>query len=87
MFDFIVQTALISYADGVNKDFLINFSPLRTDLVLRNVGFYYVFKYIIVLYSYVVVVNDFIALSGYKVKIWRQVSESRRKNRTLKRNE
>ena len=68
MFDFISQTALISYADGVNKDFLINFSPLRTDLVLRNVEFYCVWIYMIMLYGYVVVVNDFMAVVVIKSK-------------------
>lgn len=68
MFDFISQTALISYADGVNKDFLINFSPLRTDLVLRNVEFYCVWIYVIMLYGYVVVVNDFMAVVVIKSK-------------------
>ena len=68
MFDFICQTALISYADGVNKDFLINFSPLRTDLVLRNVEFYCVWIYVIMLYGYVVVVNDFMAVVVIKSK-------------------
>ena len=68
MLDFISQTALISYADGVNKDFLINFSPLRTDLVLRNVEFYCVWIYVIMLYGYVVVVNDFMAVVVIKSK-------------------
>ena len=68
MFDFISQTALISYADGVNKDFLINFSPLRTDLVLCNVEFYCVWIYMIMLYGYVVVVNDFMAVVVIKSK-------------------